>query len=157
METRSWQWYDKSKWGEGPWQQEADKLQWTDLDTGLPCLIVRNRVGSLCGYVGVAKDHRYYEVGYLDIDQVEAHGGLTFADKCSEDKEHGVCHQDAGDGPRWWLGFDCSHSGDLSPGMDERFRVEDTGDTYKNIHYVQNNCRMLAAQLAPVVPRGTES
>jgi hypothetical protein len=44
MKTKQWNNCDKSYWGEGPWQHEPDKMQWTDDDTGLPCLIVRNQV-----------------------------------------------------------------------------------------------------------------
>ena len=40
---------DKSQWGEGPWQDEPDKIQWQDEETGLPCLIVRGHMGFLCG------------------------------------------------------------------------------------------------------------
>lgn len=83
MEQREWRTMDKSAWGHGPWQDEPDKAQWTDAATGLPCLIVRNSVGSLCGYVGVKKGHRYFEVGYDDCD-LEAHGGLTFSSTCAD-------------------------------------------------------------------------
>ncbi len=30
METKEWRFIDKSKWGEGPWQSEPDKMQWLD-------------------------------------------------------------------------------------------------------------------------------
>lgn len=57
METREYRTVDKSAWGPGPWQDEPDKRQWQDEATGLPCLIVRNPAGALCGYVGVSKEH----------------------------------------------------------------------------------------------------
>lgn len=60
MENREWHNTDKSSWGDGEWLHEPDKKQWTDQDTGYPCLIVRNRVGALCGYVGVPLDHPYF-------------------------------------------------------------------------------------------------
>ena len=72
---------DKSTWGDGPWQAEPDKKQWSDPATGLPCLIVRGPVGALCGYVGVSPDHPLYGKGHDDLD-VEVHGGLTFARGC---------------------------------------------------------------------------
>lgn len=53
METIEYRTVDKSKWGDGPWQDEPDKKQWRDPETGLPCLIVRGPGGALCGYVGV--------------------------------------------------------------------------------------------------------
>ncbi len=52
----------KTKWGEGPWQAEPDKVEWRHL--GLPCLIVRNGSGALCGYVGVPPTHPLHGVGY---------------------------------------------------------------------------------------------
>lgn len=65
MKTREWRW-DKIKpsWGPGPWEEEPDKRQWTDPATGLPCLIVRNRLGGLCGYVGVPPSHPWYGRDY---------------------------------------------------------------------------------------------
>lgn len=124
---------DKSTWGEGPWQDEPDKVQWQDEETGYPCLIVRNpHMGFLCGYVGVPPGHPAHGLSYDGelseehkarmalvqekmrkatrnptgpksilgaltgipdrvpvpgigeaLQEVEAHGGLTFADGCS--------------------------------------------------------------------------
>lgn len=64
METIEYRTMDKSKWRDGPWQNEPDKKQWQDADTKMPCLIVRNNVGALCGYVGVAKDHPLFGVSH---------------------------------------------------------------------------------------------
>jgi hypothetical protein len=74
---------DKSEWGPGEWQDEPDKIQWQDADTGLPCLIVRGPSGSLCGYVGVAPGHPMHGKHYDAVD-VEVHGGLTFARGCAD-------------------------------------------------------------------------
>lgn len=82
METIEYRTIDKSEWGPGEWQDEPDKKQWRDEATGLPCLIVRNGSGALCGYVGVPRNHVYYGSDYDKVD-VEVHGGLTFAGKCS--------------------------------------------------------------------------
>src|SRR5947207_1159298 len=49
----------KSEWGPGEWQDEPDRLEWRHT-SGLPCLIVRNHMGSLCGYVGVPPAHPFY-------------------------------------------------------------------------------------------------
>jgi hypothetical protein len=98
MQTREWRTADKSGWGSGPWQDEPDKLQWTDEATGLPCLIKRNThvTGALCGYVGVAEGHPDFQKDYDDVD-VDVHGSLTFADFCHEPpeghtKEEMICH-----------------------------------------------------------------
>lgn len=56
VEAKSWTFPERCnrvKWGPGPWDGEPDKMQWTDPATGLDCLIVRNTLGALCGYVGV--------------------------------------------------------------------------------------------------------
>lgn len=85
MQTREWQLLDKSTWGEGPWQQEPDKKQWTDSETGYACMIFRAPVtGALCGYVGVPISHPAYGLGYDTklLRELEAHGGLTFANGC---------------------------------------------------------------------------
>ena len=81
MRTLEWRTKDKSAWGPGPWQEEPDKRQWQDEATGLPCLIVRNNGGALCGYVGVPKGHPDHGKDYDAVD-VDVHGGLTFADTC---------------------------------------------------------------------------
>jgi hypothetical protein len=83
MQTLQYNTIDKSSWPRGEWDREPDKMQWQDKETGLPCLIVRNRMGALCGYVGVSEDHPDYQKGYDDF-RVEVHGGLTFANSCQE-------------------------------------------------------------------------
>lgn len=50
--------------GPGEWDNEPDKVQYIDKDTQLPCLIVRNPFGALCGYVGVRKDHPLFGRSY---------------------------------------------------------------------------------------------
>ncbi len=61
MKTLEYKFVNKSTWGDGPWQNEPDKVQWTDQDTRLPCLAVRNgRIGNWCGYVGVSNDHPFF-------------------------------------------------------------------------------------------------
>lgn len=160
--TREWTHSDRAKWPSGPWDGEPDKRQWTDETTGLPCLIVRNGVGALCGYVGVHEGHPAFGVDYEDIDGtwnddysdrtapivpgVEVHGGLTFSGLCqTRDPEHGVCHVVEPGQPDkvWWLGFDCAHCGDLTPVLSAH-----GGDTYKDVAYVTAECERLALNLA---------
>jgi len=172
--TREWTHVDKTAWGDGPWQDEPDKIQWVDPATGLDCLMVRHtRVGHWCGYVGVAEGHPAFEQDYDNVRvgpcpdndhwdhepscYLDIHGGLTFASKCQEDAEegHGVCHIPDPGRPAdvWWLGFDCAHGGDLSPAM--RARERDRGwpdltlnDTYRDRAYVEAEVANLARQLA---------
>lgn len=160
MKTKEWRTKDKTEWERGPWDDEPDKMQWQDEDTGLPCLIVRNNGGALCGYVGVTEGHPAFGVEYDNVrnaegDWIEVHGGLTFSDFCAHggDESRFVCHvPDEGEPDRvWWLGFDCAHSGDLSPGYDKLRRDHgmnfDCRESYRSLRYVQNQCARLAQQL----------
>lgn len=151
---------EKKQWGEGPWNDEPDKVQWTDEETGLPCLAKRNDVGVWCGYVGVAKGHPWYEKKYDECD-VEVHGGLSYSDHCQEGpEEYAICHIPEPGQPDdvWWLGFDTHHWGDLAPGMivyhqefTKRFPhlayTRDERETYKTLGYVKEECRNLAKQI----------
>lgn len=155
METMEYRTFDKSEWGAGDWNGEPDKKQWLDPETGYPCLIVRNRGGSLCGYVGVPRDHPLYEKDYEDVD-VDVHGGLTFAEACAAggDESRHICHKTDGDDHVWWFGFDCAHYLDVSPARvardkDRGWRVE-WDAAYRNFAYVTKEVESLARQLKAV-------
>lgn len=64
-----------------------------------------------------------------------------------------ICHVAAPGEPDpvWWLGFDCAHSGDLSPSYSGRYG-SNSGETYKPISYVEMECRSLARQIAALSP-----
>jgi hypothetical protein len=193
----------------GEWDNEPDKIQWLDEDTGLDCLMVRNHFGSWCGYVGVTEGHPLFGVGYDTENPVllkmrddmlqkpvpanpsfavciamlsgelnpspatvlDVHGGITFADFCSEPTEeqwikdgrdklfsewcdeqnaHRICHVPLPGRPAkvWWFGFDCCHSGDFSPGT-RRFPDLNSwrSDVYRNRAYVEEEVTKLARQL----------
>lgn len=144
---------DRNGWSRGKWDDEPDKIQWQDEATGYPCLIKRNRMGALCGYVGVSEGHPYFQKHYDDVD-VSAHGGLTYSDMCQEDPEnHGICHLPEPGEPEhvWWLGFDCGHYDDFMPGygswsMRPIPEIMKRG-TYRDVPFVQEECRQLAQQL----------
>jgi hypothetical protein len=142
---------DKSEWGPGPWQDEPDKAQWTDKATGLPCLIVRNSLGALCGYVGVAEGHPLFGKSYEDAGDLDVHGGITFTNFCHEgvDEALSVCHRvEPGENDRvWWLGFDCSHLFDLYPVSPLYLRAGNDGTIYRDLAYVRSECASLARQL----------
>jgi hypothetical protein len=169
METREWRFTDKSEWGPGEWQNEPDKMQWQDEETGLPCLIVRGPAGALCGYVGVARGHPWFGVDYSACAQkptcgedycdhgpgstVRVHGGLTYSDKCTE-SEHGICHvvQSGEDDHVWWFGFDCAHYQDFAPKYHSlpQYRMFDEHTIYRNLSYVKTQIQRLARQIAAV-------
>lgn len=145
----------------GPWDDEPDYKSWTDESTGLPCLIVRNRFGTLCGYVGVTKGHIFYERSYSSYresdpergespeDRIEVHGGLTYSGECQVN----VCHEPelGASHDVWWFGFDCGHAWDISPFMiklDAEHGFPPTpGQTYRDIAFVEGECAGLAKQL----------
>lgn len=81
--------------------------------------------------------------GTVGVDSIlDCHGGITYAAKCIGR----ICHKvDPGEPDDvWWLGFDCAHCDDLSPGADPMFR----GGMYRDVDYVAGECRKLAKQLA---------
>lgn len=128
MQTKEYRTRDKSGWGEGAWQDEPDKIQFEDPDTGLPCLIVRNQMGALCGYVGVPEGHPWYRKGFYDLDEISVHGGPTFTGHCTEggEEDHSICHvPDPGEPDNvWWVGFDCHHAYDVGPAYEARMREQ---------------------------------
>ena len=151
MKTLEYRTEDKSKWPRGEWDSEPDKIQWQDEETGLPCLIKRNPgIGNLCGYVGLSPGHPFYGKAYNEgpEDQVEVHGGLTYSDFC----QGGVCHvvEEGEEKKVWWLGFDCMHCMDFAPGMPLLNHFPRTDETYKNVHFVKQECASMAMQLKKV-------
>ena len=138
-----------------PWDDEPDKKQWEDEATGLPCLIVRNRLGTLCGYVGVSEGHPHFDSEDAYAIDVNVHGGITFGDFCepagAEKPERFICHvvEDGENDRVYWLGFDCGHAWDLSPFEILRRAPRTFPDaSYKSVEYVERECQRLAAQLA---------
>ena len=158
---------DKSEWPAGVWQDEVDKAVWVDETTGLDCMIHRGpHGGHLCGYVGVPEGHPWFEVDYDDVrcgdeDQSwpSVNGGLTYAGFCHQrdDPSVGICHiPQAGRPDRvWWLGFDCAHAHDYSPGFARTYEKSGLHD-YADEHYwtvdeVRRETERLARQAASCV------
>ena len=131
-----------------PWETEPDEAEWVDTATGYKCRIVRNETtGTLCGYVGIPKEHRLYGLTYKnaerDNNDFEVHGGLTYSGSI----------EDADDGYHYF-GFDTAHGGDLSPALVlamMKWAGDATGfyegETYRTWDYVKNNVQVLASQL----------
>ena len=172
METIEHHTFDKSKWDKGPWTKEPDKIQFADPETGMPCLIVRNYSGALCGYVGVAEGHLAFEQSYEEPD-VNVHGGLTFAGFCREGaEEHGICHVPGPGEPDriWWLGFDCAHAGDYMPQTTASLREsgffekhpesvafhKPPYERYRTVAYVKKQCAKLANQLEAMCEKNSK-
>lgn len=69
--------------------------------------ILRNDMGFRCGYVRVLRGHPWFEKrDYPELD-VDAHGGITFADYGRDCKGHAGTDE-------WWIGFDTAHIGDAA-------------------------------------------
>lgn len=96
------------------------------------------------------------------LHELDVHGGVTFTGKCQPNcEDHGVCHtvEDGEEDDVAWIGFDCCHAGDFSPGMHATLNrlggynpLLHDGDTYKTIGFVREEIRSLAEQLANMVP-----
>lgn len=157
-----WTTIDKSGWGVGEWTSEPDKVHWIDPDTDLDCLMVRNpRSGNWCGYVAVTEGHPFFAQPYdecrtgsgSDDGWIDVHGGLTYSDFCAEsdDPSVGICHVPGPGRPHkvWWLGFDCAHAWDFSPGYAARYPDWPRGqdEVYRDRAYVEAEVRSLARQI----------
>jgi len=94
-----------------PWEDEPDHAEWIQEPSRYKCRIVRNKnTGSLCGYVGIPKEHRFWGINYDGDRELEdiadnVHGGLTYSQQ--------------GDDGWWYFGFDTNHYDDFSPAIAE--------------------------------------
>ena len=137
----------KKKWGPGPWQDEPDEVFWTDDVTGFECAILRHmHCGQLCGYVAVPKGHPAYGKHYDSLEDISAHGGLTFSGEGL-----GMVKSKKKTSGKWWFGFDCAHWQDLAPGMEALLRKYNpdrvVDGEYRDMAYVGAEVRDLAMQL----------
>lgn len=132
---------DRSGWKSGPWESEPDRVDFEH--AGLACLGLRNgSMGFWCGYVGVGPDHPAAKDGFED-SVLDVHGGITFTGKCSPP----ICHVPKPGMPAEvkWFGFDCGHYLDSWPGRNWQF---DGNESYRDLHYVTEQIKALADQLA---------
>lgn len=134
----------RAGWPHGPWDKEPDRKEWRDTRATpvLPCLIVRQEsMGHLCGYVGVPPGHPWYG----KMPSASVHGGVTYGEKC----QGNICHvAQPGESEPWWVGFDCAHGGDTSPGMiaaGYALRGPFAG-VYRTVGYVEAEIRDLVDQ-----------
>ena len=73
-----------------------------------------------CGYLSLPEEHIWNGLHYDDIP-IKCHGGLTFADTHIAGLD------------KFFVGFDCAHLGDISPG--NKYDRHSNG-TYKTLTYV---------------------
>ena len=154
---------NKKSWPPGPWNNEPNRVEWEH--AGFRCLALRQpQSGHWCGYVGLPKGHKHYgipdSVPYYDDDgneikdrQVVAfelsygHGGVTYGRFCQGD----VCHISDNE-ELYWLGFDCAHSGDLTPSTLIYAPNLAKYGTYKTIGYVKQCVNEMAEELSTNEP-----
>lgn len=150
-----------------PWETEPTEKEWVHEASGYKCYMYRHdSLKHWCGYVDVPKGHPLHGKSYndeitvpksiwdrpIEMDKIgiinlfcsavkdpdegqmdlvmafDVHGGLTYA----KEREDGA----------WRFGFDCAHSGDLTPGS------RSFGDViYRDEEYVTAETNSLAKQL----------
>lgn len=141
---------------------------WSSEAHGLELYAQRNYQKAWCGYVRIPRSHPLFDKGYdskwtgdftdtlcdklspitqflvacqpdLTTRSLDAllnvHGSVTFAGKPFW-KDNPL---------EWWLGFDCSHSKDLTPYR--VFHNQAVGGTYRTLEYVQVELTNLAEQI----------
>lgn len=105
----------RASWTPGEWQNEPDIVEWRLEGVPYPLLIVRGRVGCLCGYVGIPEGHALH--GMWSGDRVR----FTWSDLPEEINSAQGCSRiftPTGEPPMcWWLGFHCGAMGELMPGV----------------------------------------
>lgn len=132
----------RAGWPVGPWDFETDRTAWKDEATGLDCLIVRSTIGALCGYVGIGPDHPWHGLNWSDIEDrygVDVHGGLTFT-AAGDDLIR--------DARMWWIGFDCGHCMDATPGLLAVGLCAVDSTAYRDMEFVKAETAKLAGQIA---------
>lgn len=127
-----------AKWGEGPWVSEPMRIVWEAF--GYTCIMARGPSGAWCGYVEVEKPHPWWG-GRGDDWQLEAHGGITWSGEWKD-----------GNG-LWRFGFDCAHSGDLTPRDGAKSKSSLFKDyAYRDVAYVAAEVEALAKQVDAAAP-----
>jgi hypothetical protein len=133
-----------------PWEDEPDHAEWIQEPSGYKCRIRRNSTtGTLCGYVGIPKEHRFWGVNYDGDEEIHAiaedvHGGLTYSQQ--------------GDDGWWYFGFDTAHSDDFAPAIVElliesKYEFKDNGlrfhdcMNYKTWEFVDDQIHWLGKRL----------
>jgi len=116
-------------------KNEGDSHEWIHTSNGVDfkCFIKRHpNLKHLCGYVELTGDNKFYGKDYNDIP-VQVHGGLTYANQ---------------EGDNWVIGFDCAHSGDLCPYLEDKYNSFGSGDVYRTKEYVISECESLTDQIS---------
>ena len=134
----------------------AEERRWAEMSIRMNEMFVR---WEKQGHYGKSSPCSHYDARPEGI--LEVHGGITYSNACHGD----ICHIPREGEPHevWWFGFDCAHSGDVSPLMDKTLndlmpeRAESLrgyGESYKDLAYVKDEVESLALQLATIGEAG---
>lgn len=145
---------------DGPWDEETHRIEFEAY--GMRCLVLRNPyTWFLCGYVAIRPDHPLYGKHVLDyaLDHLDVHGAITYSDRSRGAISYHLPEY------LWWLGFECSHAGDLIPSLEGfkkhfpsvfvtteinkvRNQFPQFKETYKGVNWVKRKTTELAKQLS---------
>ena len=131
---------------------------------GFEWTVTNNGMGYRCGYTRVPVGHPWHGKDCDKINDVNIHGGLTFAEADEPCIETGPDNA-------WWVGFDCAHGFDAPdpelPGygmgnfycfniISQCFGGGDVGlyGEVRTQEYVEQQCLALCEQAAMAVSNG---
>jgi hypothetical protein len=155
MERHEWTHTDKSGWPGGPWFAEPDVIAWTDEETGLPCVIARNRsYGFLCGYAGVRPGHPLHGQPAEAVTMIGHNGPVEWAGG-ELPNLHGAhaagvpaaTEVTALVGDAWWFGCAAHGYDDFKPAGQVTIEFDLPGE-YRTTGYMAFVCQLMARQAA---------
>lgn len=94
-------------------------------------------------FSGMSQPTEYYTFGGIKIQNVDVHGGITYA----KGTLHGI-NDDILD-KLWWFGFDTLHPGDMHLFINSLTSSFNEG-TYKDLEYTRKEVKSLAEQLKQI-------
>ena len=124
------------------WLSEPNWSDFTHL--GYACAIRRTCSLHLCGYVCIPSSHPWADRDRCERE-AEVHGGITWHDQRPPEYPGQALENTPG---VIWIGFDCSHYGDLSPA--DAFP---RGEVYRTFDFVREELRDLAQQASEALER----
>jgi hypothetical protein len=132
MSRATWRDRNRTFCKPGPWDNEPDKVQWIDKDTGLMCLIKRAPEGHLCGYVAITNTNCLWGSFVKSNERPGVvYGGISYSGVLKDPLI--VPSEDS-----WWFGFQCANLGDLQPSVKESWGY------YRDLSFATDECTRLA-------------
>lgn len=111
-------------------EKEGDHVRFTY--RGYDCAIERvYPMQHLCGYVRIPETSVLYGRDYEDVmvNSLQVHGGITYTGHRFDDNG-------------WWIGFNCSHIGDLPPCRPSKGYCQ-----YRDMEYVKQQIKSLVDKI----------